>query len=148
MQPFLCCYRRAREVRVPHHVRDPARGAALPQAAGQADPTTDSPINFTATFSEPVTDFIGSDISFAGSTAGTGGTPTGLSAAVTGGPTVYNVAVSGMAQRGTVVVSVPADAASDLAGNTSSASTSTDNTVTWDRVPATTAAWISVRRVP
>ena len=47
------------------------------QASGQADPTTASPINFTATFSEPVTGFTGSDVSFTGSTAGTGGTPTG-----------------------------------------------------------------------
>ena len=39
------------------------------QASGQADPTTASPINFTATFSEAVTGFTGSDVSFAGGTA-------------------------------------------------------------------------------
>ena len=38
------------------------------QASGQADPTTVSPINFTATFSEPVTGFTGSDVSFIGGT--------------------------------------------------------------------------------
>ena len=98
------------------------------QASGQADPTIASPINFTATFSEPVTGFIGSDISFAGGTAGNGGTPTGLSATVTGGPTVYNVAVTGMATRGNVVASIPAGSAQDAATNGNTASTSTDNT--------------------
>ena len=109
------------------------------QASGQADPTTASPINFTATFSEPVTGFTGSDVSFTGSTAGTGGTPTGLNAAVTGGPTVYNVVVTGMATRGNVIASIPAGGAQDAATNTNTASTSTDNTVVWDRVPSTTA---------
>ena len=108
------------------------------QASGQVDPTTGSPINFTATFNEAVTGFTGSDISFAGSTAGTGGTSAGLSAAVTGGPAVYNVAVTGTATRGNVVATIPASGALDGAGNTSAASTSTDNTVTWDRVPALT----------
>ena len=36
------------------------------QAAGQADPTSASPINFTVTFSETVTGFAASDMSFAG----------------------------------------------------------------------------------
>ena len=94
------------------------------QAAAQADPTTVSPINYTVTFSEPVTGFTGSDVSFIGGTAG--GT---LSAAVTGGPTVYNVAVTGMTQRGTVVASIPAGVAQDAATNTNTASTSTDNSV-------------------
>ena len=49
------------------------------QEFSQNDPTTASPINFTATFSEPVTGFTGSDVSFTGSTAGTGGTAAGLS---------------------------------------------------------------------
>ena len=35
------------------------------QAAGQADPTNASPINFTVTFSETVTGFAAGDISFA-----------------------------------------------------------------------------------
>ena len=40
------------------------------QAAGQTDPTSASPINFTVTFSETVTGFTAGDISFAGSTVG------------------------------------------------------------------------------
>ena len=68
-----------------------APSVTINQAAGQADPTSTSPINFTVTFSETVTGFTASDISFAGSTVG--GT---LSAAVTGTGATYNVAVSGM----------------------------------------------------
>ena len=106
------------------------------QAAGQADPTSTSPINFTVAFSETVTGFTASDISFANSTVG--GT---LSAAVTGTGATYNVAVSGMSGVGSVVVSVPAGAATDAAGNASLASTSTDNTVafgTVDHAPTVT----------
>ncbi len=102
------------------------------QAAGQADPTSASPINFAVTFSETVTGFAASDISFAGSTVG--GT---LSAAVAGAGPTYNVAVSGMTGTGAVVVSVPAGAATDAAGNASLASTSTDNSVAFSTVDTT-----------
>jgi hypothetical protein len=99
---------------------------SIVQAAGQADPTQHSPINFTATFSEPVTGFSGSDVTFTGSTAG--GTKV---ATVTGGPTIYNVAVTGMTTSGTVIVQVPADSAIDGASNGNTASSGGDNTVTW-----------------
>ncbi|MEA2933350.1 MAG: hypothetical protein QOI56_2135, partial [Actinomycetota bacterium] len=106
---------------------DPTRPTVtINQAGGQADPTAASPINFSAVFSEPVTGFDGTDISFAGSTA-----PGTLSAAVTGGPASYNVAVSGMTGCGTVVVSIPANKAVDAANNQNQASTSTDNSVTF-----------------
>ena len=112
------------------------------QAAGQADPTSASPINFTVTFSETVTGFTAGDISFAGSTVG--GT---LTAAVTGTGTTYNVAVSGMTGTGTVVVSVPAGAATDAAGNASLASTSTDNSVAFSTVDTTAPTVQSINRV-
>ena len=99
----------------------------IAQAAGQADPTITSPINFTATFSETVTGFAANDISFAGSTVG--GT---LNAVVTGTGATYNVAVSGMTTAGNVAVSVLVGAATDAAGNLSLASTSTDNTVAYN----------------
>jgi hypothetical protein len=95
------------------------------QAAGQADPTTASPINFTVVFSESVTGFATGDMSFSGSTAG--GTLVGT---VTGSGTTYNVAVTGMTTSGTVVASVPAGTATNGTA-TNHASTSTDNTVTW-----------------
>jgi hypothetical protein len=116
-----------------------APAVTINQAAGQADPTSASPINFTVTFSETVTGFTASDISFAGSTAG--GT---LTAAVTGTGPTYNVAVSGMTGTGNVVVSVPAGAATDAAGNASLASTSTDNTVAYNAVAPAPIAFVQV----
>jgi hypothetical protein len=96
------------------------------QAAGQNDPTNAAPINFTVTFSEPVTGFDASDVVL-------GGTAGATTALVTGGPTVYNVAVSGMTGTGTVTASVIAGAAiSNATNNPNTASTSTDNTVVYD----------------
>ncbi|MDX1946825.1 MAG: Ig-like domain-containing protein [Pirellulaceae bacterium] len=102
------------------------------QASGQADPTNGSTINFTVLFSESVTGFASGDVSFTGSTVG--GT---LAAVVTGGPATYNVAVSGMTGSGTVVATIPAGAATDAASNSSTAATFTDNTVTFDGVAPT-----------
>ncbi|GAB4278289.1 MAG: hypothetical protein Fur0025_04740 [Oscillatoriaceae cyanobacterium] len=102
----------------------------IEQATGQTDPATTSPISFTVTFSETVTGFDAADISFTGSTAGGTLTPT-----ITGSGTTYNVAVAGMTTSGTVVPSVIANAATDAAGNPSVASTSTDNTVTYNTIP-------------
>ncbi len=115
----------------------------ITQAAGQADPTNTSPINFTVTFSETVTGFASNDISFAGSTVG--GT---LTAVVTGTGPTYNVAVSGMTTAGNVVASVPAGAATDAAGNLSLGSTSTDNTVAYNAGADTIAPTVqSINRV-
>ena len=97
------------------------------QAAGQADPTNTSPINFTVVFSEPVTDFATGDVTLSGTAPGT------LVGTVTGSGTTYNVAVSGMTGSGTVIATIAAGAAHDAAGNANAASTSTDNTVTYDR---------------
>ena len=95
------------------------------QAAGQADPTNASPINFTVVFSEPVTDFATGDVTLSGTAGAT-------TATVTGSGTTYNVAVSGMTGSGTVIASIAAEVAHDAAGNPSEASTSTDNMVTYD----------------
>jgi hypothetical protein len=104
----------------------------IEQAAGQADPVITGPITFSVHFSEFVTGFDGSDVSFAGSTVG--GT---LVATVTGSGADYTVTVSGMAGQGSVVASIPAGAALDAAGNTNSASSSNDNTVGFDELPPT-----------
>jgi hypothetical protein len=96
------------------------------QGASQSDPTANSPITFGVQFSEPVTGFTASGVSFAGSTA------TGiLTAAVTGSGANYVVTVTGMGP-GKVVASIPAGSALDAAGNGNLASTSTDNTVTFN----------------
>src|SRR5690349_17039040 len=96
-------------------------------ANGQSDPTSTSPIVFTATFSESVAGFGDGDVSFAGSTAG--GT---LAAAVTGGPSVYTITVTGMTTSGDVKVAVPAAAAQDAANNDSMVSNT--STVAWQQV--------------
>jgi hypothetical protein len=94
------------------------------QAAGQADPTSTSPINFTVVFNEPVTGFETGDVSL-------GGTAGATAATVSGGPSTFNVAVNGMTASGTVTASIPAGVAVDGSGNPNTASTSTDDTVTY-----------------
>src|SRR5688572_21400080 len=95
------------------------------QAAGQADPTNASPINFTVVFSEAVTGFATGDVTLSGTAGATTGT-------VTGSGTTYNVAGSGMTGNGTVIATVGANVAIDILNNGNAASTSTDNTVTYD----------------
>ncbi|MGA2243308.1 MAG: hypothetical protein ABSH11_14885, partial [Verrucomicrobiota bacterium] len=99
------------------------------QAAGQADPTSDSPINFTVVFSESVSDFATGDVTLSGTA-----TNSATTAIVTGSGTTYNVAVSGMTNSGTVIASIAAGVAHDAANNSNEASTSTDNTVTYEYV--------------
>src|SRR5216117_1438080 len=101
------------------------------QAAGQADPTNSSPINFTAVFSGPVSGFTGAGVTISGTAGGT------KTVTVSGGPSTYTVAVSGMTTDGTVLASIPAGVAQDAAGNLNTASTSTDNTVSFDATPPT-----------
>jgi len=107
------------------------------QAAGQSDPTGNSSINFTVVFSEVVTGFGSSDVTLGGTAGATGKT-------VTGSGTTYNVAVSGMTQSGTVTATIPAGAAQDGAGNSSLASTSGDNSVTYNVPPQTGSMQVSL----
>jgi len=95
------------------------------QAAGQADPTNGSTINFTVIFSESVSNFVTGDVSLSGTAGATTGT-------VTGSGTTYTVAVTGMTTSGTVIATVGAGVATDAAGNANTTSTSSDNTVTRD----------------
>src|SRR5262249_54745854 len=57
-----------------------------------------------------------------------------LQAAVSGSGADYTVTVTGMFGAGQVIATIPAGAAVDAAGNPSSASTSTDNAVTYNHV--------------
>jgi len=102
-----------------------APGVTITQAGGQADPTGNSPINFTATFTEAVTGFINTDVVLSGTAGAT-------TVTVTGGPTTYNVAVSGMTNSGTVIINIPAGVAQDNAGNLNNNNTITDNTVNFN----------------
>lgn len=97
------------------------------QATRQADPTSESPVNFTVTFSEPVTGFDSSDVTLGGSAGATTITITN------GGDNLTsNVAVGGFMTSGTVTASVRANAGVDAAGNANTASTSTDTSVTYN----------------
>lgn len=108
------------------------------QGSTQVDPTNSSPIKFDVVFSEPVTGFTASDVSFTGSTAG--GT---LVASVTGSGRKYTVSVTGMTTDGTVVATIAAGKVTDRAGNTNRASTSTDNVVTFTSVAPTDSGMTS-----
>ena len=90
----------------------------------QTDPTNASPINFTVVFSEPVIDFTGTDVTL----AGTAGATTAMS------PAADHLQCGGQRHdhAGTVIASIAAGVAHDAAGNVNTASTSTDNTVTFD----------------
>src|SRR5256886_1675159 len=87
------------------------------QAAGQADPTSTSPINFTAVFSEPVSGFTGTDVTISGTAGGT------KTVTVSGGPSTYTVAVSGMTTAGTVIAPIGSGAARERAEKPDSAAT-------------------------
>ncbi len=99
--------------------------ATVDQASTQADPTSGAPVHFTAVFSRDVTGFDGTDVTFGGTALPTG-------AVVTGGPSSYDIAVSGMTQTGTVTASVGAAKALDSGSHANTASTSSDNTVLYD----------------
>ena len=103
---------------------DAAPMVTVDQAAGQADPTSASPIQFTAVFSEAVTGFTAADVVL-------GGTAGATTASISGAGPTYTISVTGMGPTGTVTATIPAGAATDGTGNTSLASTSTDNTVSW-----------------
>ncbi|MEZ4734451.1 MAG: hypothetical protein R3E79_45755 [Caldilineaceae bacterium] len=105
---------------------DPPPGVTINQAAGQADPATNNPVLFTATFTEDVTGFTNSDVTLSGTAD--------LSSAIvtiSGGPSTYAITVAGVAGNGTVIATIGANVVSDGVGNGNLASTSTDNTVTF-----------------
>jgi hypothetical protein len=100
------------------------------QASGQADPTETGPIHFTIVFSEAIdpASFAAEDITVSGST---GAANVVISEVAPNDGTTFNIAVSGMTDNGTVAVSLDANKVSDLLGNENSASSSSDNTVTF-----------------
>jgi hypothetical protein len=108
--------------------------------AGQADPANALPILWTVTFSEPVSGFDATDLT-------RGGTATGGSVAVTGSGAGYEIAVTNPGSNlsnGTISFTIAANKALDAAGNSNSASTSSDNTVGYDTVAPTV---VSINRV-
>src|SRR5687767_13431763 len=119
-------------IKISYHASgDVPPSVTINQGASQTDPTSTSPILFTATFSEAVTGFATGDVTLSGTAGAT-------TAVVSGGPTVYTVSVSGMTTSGTVIASINAGVAIDAGTNPNFASTSTDNTVTYDAAPTVT----------
>ena len=114
-----------------HGLSTPA--VTIDQAAGQDDPTSTTPVTFDVTFDQPVTGFAADDVHL-------GGTAGATTAVVTGSGSSYVVAVSGMTQSGSVIATIPAGAAFGQlpADNASLASTSTDNSVTFQAAATTT----------
>ena len=106
------------------------------QKSAQADPAKALPLLYTVMFSEPVTGFTASDVTASSGTV-----------AVSGEGASYEVALSGTVAQGAATVSIPAGAArsATLASQTSSASTSTDNSITFDSLaPTTTDSTVSI----
>lgn len=104
----------------------------IDQAVAQDDPATTLPLQFTAVFSEAVSDFDETDVNIGGTA---GGTPLVV---VAGGPLTFDIEVDGVTS-GTVTLTIPGAAALDGFGNASLASTSTDNTVTYAPPPPNAA---------
>ncbi|MCX7790338.1 MAG: FG-GAP repeat protein [Chloroflexaceae bacterium] len=108
---------------------DIAPNVTVEQAAGQPDPAASGPILFTATFSAPIDagTFTADDVLLGGTAGGPlGATLTQVNA------TTFTIAVSGMRSAGTVTASIPAGAVTDPLGNPNTASTSADDTVTFE----------------
>ena len=80
------------------------------QAAAQNDPVVIGIVHFTLVSDKEIADMDSSKIAISG-TAGAN------NVVVTGNGTVFDVAVSGMIQGGTVIVSVPVGVCHDLLGN-------------------------------
>src|SRR5207302_1866389 len=101
------------------------------QAAGQADPTSASRSDVRRVGSEPGSGFTGTDVTIGGTAGGT------KTVTVSGGPSTYTVAVSGMTTSCTVIATIAAGVSQDATRNLILSSNSTDNTVTFDTTPPT-----------
>lgn len=102
------------------------------QKAGQPDPTNVNSASFTITTSEALTSFVASDLAVSG-TSGTVTSFTQLNA------TTYEATITSMTSGETAKLSLAAGQVTDTAGNGNTASTSTDNAVTYDSTtPAVT----------
>ncbi|MCE5267958.1 MAG: peptidylprolyl isomerase [Planctomycetaceae bacterium] len=112
--------------------------ATIALAAGQNAATNAASMSFTVTFSEPVTGFDITDVSYK-STAGADLTGTVTEVGTDG--TTYTVVLTGMDTEGTVSISLAAGVVSDKVGNLNEASEASP-TVTYD----TTAPSVVVSR--
>ena len=109
-----------------------APSVTIEQGSTQPDPTNTSPIILDVVFSENMTGFDNTDVDITGMAAA----PT-IIVTSTGAGDTYTVEVSGVADGETITAAIPANAAQDTAGNDNTASTSTDNSVTYDTTAIT-----------
>lgn len=105
------------------------------QKVGQNDPVNSLPIEFTVVFSEPINaaTFTASDISQVGSASGVSWSIINVN------PTTWTAQATSISVAGTVIPTISANKVNDLAGNTNSASTATDNSVLYDITPPNNA---------
>ncbi len=98
------------------------------QGSGQADPTSTTPVKFEVIFSEPinVSTFTVSDVTQTGANFVT------WSITDSGNHTNFTLSATSVGQNGALSPSIVAGRVQDLAGNLNTASTSTDNTVTFN----------------
>lgn len=101
---------------------------SINQKVGQADPTNTLPVRFTMVFSEPIAEssLSESDVHFIGSASVQNYTLTKIDS------THYELVVTALDHDGIIEPVIGEAKFSDLAGNLNSASTSTDNQVTYD----------------
>ncbi|MCC6148926.1 MAG: hypothetical protein IT461_01635 [Planctomycetes bacterium] len=114
----------------------------IEQAGAQVDPTNTASVDFTVTFSEDVTGFNTTGVDVSSSTA-----PGAAVASVTPvSASIYTVTVNGMTGSGLVVATVLANSATSVLTppDMNTASTSTDNQVTYDNVAPTVAVTLAV----
>jgi hypothetical protein len=100
----------------------------IDQAAGQVDPAIGLPVNFIVVFSEPVnvSAFTLADLTQSG-------TATGIAWDIvdSGDHMNFTLSAPAVTGSGTLIPSIDAGRVTDVAGNNNTASTSTDNTVTF-----------------
>ena len=106
------------------------------QAAGQPDPTSSLPVTFSVVFSEPIIPSI-----FTPSDITQNGTATGVTWKITdtGDHKTFALEATATTSYGTLKPSISANRVTDLVGNDNTASTSTDNEVTYIITPTATA---------
>jgi len=98
------------------------------QATTQTDPTSTNSVKYTVIFSEKIDDstFTKEDILLTGSSTAKVKSITQID------DTEHEVEIEQLTDRDTVTATIPANVLTDLAGNENIASTSTDNSVTYD----------------
>ncbi len=106
------------------------------QSPSQTDPTQIDSATFRVIFDEPISlaTFTASDITLTGTTGTVTSWPTQIAP---NNATSFEFTVSGMTYGTTVTATIPAWGVQDLSSNTNNASTSTDNSITfnWDTTP-------------